>query len=81
MKSYPIPKTLGHKYHGSGHALAAVIDGQLVDIIYVRDVLPKFDGNIMAVLKNKKLGRASRYLSALGSVSVGMVSNGEFVEL
>ena len=81
MNTYPIPETLGHKYQGSGHALAAITAGQVVDIVYLRDVLPDFNGDIVSVLDDDRLAPTARYLSALGSVSIGTVVRGEFVEL
>ena len=43
MNVYPIPSALDAAYRGAGHALAAIKGGVLVDLIYLRDLLPDFD--------------------------------------
>jgi hypothetical protein len=40
---FKIPDTLEKRYHGSGYAMASVTGGQVVNLIYLRDVLPEFD--------------------------------------
>ena len=79
MNVYKIPDALESKYHGAGHALAAVAGGALVGLVYLEDVLPDFDGGIN--VNDARLGPTVRELSALGQVSVGMCSCWEFVEL
>ena len=85
MNVYPIPEALASKYHGSGHALAAIVGGQVVDLVYVEDALPDYDpdrrGALAAALNDDRLGPTVRRLQALGKVSVGMCSSWEFVEL
>ena len=81
MNVYKVQDALANKYHGSGHALAAVLNGELVDIIYLEDVLPNFDGNIKVAIDSPALGPTVRSLQVLGKVSVGMLSSWEFVEL
>ena len=85
MNIYPIPEALASKYHGAGHALAAIVGGQVVDLVYVEDALPDYDpdqrGALAAALNDDRLGPTVRRLQALGKVSVGMCSSWEFVEL
>lgn len=85
MKTYPIPEALAPKYHGAGHALAAVAGGQLVDLVYVADALPDYDqdapGALRSALDDDRIGPTVRRLQALGEVSAGMCSCWEFVEL
>ena len=82
---YKVPDSLAGKYQGAGHALAAVVGGQLVDIVYLRDALEGYDqdepGMLQAALDDQRLGPTVRRLQALGEVSVGMCSAWEFVEL
>src|SRR6218665_213119 len=42
MNVFKVPQSLADKYHGAGYALAATVAGQLVDIVYLADVLPDF---------------------------------------
>ncbi len=81
MNVFKVPDSLEGKYHGTGHALAATVDGQLVDIVYLADVLPDFDGDIEAAMTDDRLAPTVRKLQALGSVHAGMLSCWEFCEL
>lgn len=85
MNVFKIPEELAGKYHGSGHALAAVTGGQVVDLVYLDDALDDFDpdvpGALVAALDDQRLAPTVRRLQALGQVSVGMCSCWEFVEL
>lgn len=83
MNVYKIPESLASKYHGSGHALVAVVRGQVVDLAYLDDVLPDFDPEapLIAALDDERLAPVVRQLQALGQVSFGMLSCWEFVEL
>lgn len=84
MNVYKIPNALAHKYQGSGCALAASANGVLVDICYMRDLLPDADdsiANLPALLDDVRLAPTVRFLSSLGDVHVGMCSALEFVEL
>ena len=69
MNVYPIPEALASKYHGSGHALAAIVGGQVVDLVYVEDALPDYDpdqrGALAAALNDDRLGPTVRRLQAL----------------
>lgn len=86
MKTYQVPEGLAPQYHGAGHALAAVVNGSLVRIIYLHDIFPGYDGALdSAALRQAislpPLGPAVRELQDLGDVSVGMLSCWEFTEL
>jgi hypothetical protein len=79
-----IPDSLAEKYSGSGYALAASKNGNLVDLVYLHDVLPDFDadgGIDREILNSPQLGPTLRYLQSLGLVHVGMCSSWEFCEL
>src|SRR5574337_2168659 len=52
MQTYPIPEALAPKYHGAGHALAAVTGGQIVDLVYVEDALPDYDQDAPDALRS-----------------------------
>ncbi len=82
---FKIPVTLSDKYKGAGPALAAATDdGQLVDLIYIRDVIHDFSGevsDIESAINDQRIGPSVRYLQLLGNVHVGMCSCWEFVEL
>ena len=84
MNVFSIPDSIAHKYHGCGHALAASANGELIDLIYVEDVVPEFDpgrGFNRNFLTDQRLGPTVRGLQALGTVHVGMCSCWEFCEL
>ena len=79
-----VPDALAEKYKGSGYALAASKNGKLVDLIYLRTVLPDLDedkGIERVILGNPEIGPTVRYLQSLGDVHVGMCSSWEFCEL
>jgi hypothetical protein len=53
----------------------------VVELVYLREVLPDFDGHLTtAVMDNDRLAPTAWRMSALGSVSIGTVSGVEFVE-
>jgi hypothetical protein len=82
MTVFPIPDELAAAYKGSGHALAAVKDGRLIDLLYLRDLLPGFEPEgAETALKDIRLASSIAHLSSLGEVSVGMCSCWEFSEL
>lgn len=85
MNVHKIPETLASKYHGSGHALVAITGGEVVDLVYLGDVLPDFDpdvpGALAAAVADDRLGQTVRQLQALGQVSVCMLSCWEAIEL
>lgn len=82
MNTFPIPDELAAAYKGSGHALAAVKDGRLIDLLYLHDLLPNFDPDRPeAFIGDGRLAPTIRHLEALGAVSIGMCSCWEFCEL
>ena len=92
MSTHPIPESISNQYHGAGWALAAVTGGELVALRYVSDLAPVLANDLIeggntaraAVqrwIASDAAGPAVRELQALGDVSVGMCSCGEFVEL
>jgi len=80
---FKIPESLYGKYHGCGHALAAVTGGQIVDFEYLEALLPDLDiedeEQVRSALGDPTIGPTVRYLSGLGEVFVGMCSCYEFV--
>lgn len=82
MNTYPVPDQLADAYKGSGHALAAVKDGLLIDLLYLRDLLPDFQpDDTKSAIKDVRLSPSIKHLSSLGDVSIGMCSCWEFCEL
>lgn len=86
MQVFKVGDSLAEKYNGAGHALAAVTGGQVVDLRYLRDVLPDYDesdgvARLANALNDDRLGSTVRELQALGEVFVGMCSCWEFVVL
>ncbi len=90
---YPINPALSFQYHGAGWGLAAITEGQVNSIRYIRDVAPKTivdqvemgEGHasfyINQWLSTAEAGPVIRELQARGKVSVGMFSSWEFVEM
>ena len=85
MNIFNIPYTLSEKYHGTGHALASVTGGQIVDLIYLRDIIENFDSgefiDFPKILNDSRLSESVQLLQATGEVYVGMCSCYEFVAL
>lgn len=82
MNVFPVPDELAAAYRGSGHALAAVKNGRLIDLLYLRDLLPDFNAeDVESAVKDVRLASSMKHLSSLGDVSVGMCSCWEFCEL
>ena len=82
---YKISGSIADKYHGCGHALAAIAGGQIMSLVYLGDVIEDIneedESAVYAALDDERLGPAVRYLSTLGEVSVGMCSCYEFIVL
>lgn len=90
MRVFKIPDSLANKYQGAGYALAASLNGRLVDIRYLFDIFPNNpilfsedveDDDIKELLESDAIGPTVRELQSLGEVHVGMCSSREFVEL
>jgi predicted ATPase len=73
------------KYRGAGHGIAAVVGNQVVDLVYLRDVLPELDEEdaaaVQAALADDRLAPKVREMSVLGELFIGMCSCYEFVVL
>jgi len=81
---FKIPDTLEAKYHGCGIAMASVTGGQIVNLVYLRDVLEEFydeQAGLRAALADERLGPTVRLLQSTGEVFVEMCSCWEFIEL
>lgn len=81
---FKVPDALAKKYHGEGRGLAAIVDGQLVDIVYLSDLMPDFVGeraDVVTAITSAAIAPTVRRLQALGSVHMGILSCWEFVEL
>ena len=78
-----IPQYIAHKYRGPGYAMGTVIGGRIVNLMYLRDVLPEFDDEDfhLDVLDDPRIGPAVRMLQSSGEVYFGMCSCWQFVEL
>lgn len=82
MNVFPIPAEMAAAYKGTGHALAALNDGRIVEILYLRDLLPDFEpDDVENAIQDARLAPSIKHLSSLGDVSVGMCSCWEFCEL
>ena len=82
MNVWPIPDALADAYKGTGHALAAVREGVMIDLIYLRDVIPDFDPDrAQDFLGDVRLTSIIQHLDRLGTVSIGLCSCWEFCEL
>lgn len=80
MNTLPIPDEMA--YQGSGHALAAIKDGAIIDLLYLRDLLPGFEPeDAEAAITDSRIAPTIAHLSSLGEVSIGMCSCWEFCEL
>jgi hypothetical protein len=80
MNVFKVPDSLADKYHGAGYALAATVGGHLVDIVYLDDVLPYYDGSPVSLTDNR-LAPTVRKLQVLGQVHAGMLGSWEFTVL
>ena len=82
MTIYPVPESLASAYHGTGHALVAITDGQVMKLAYMADLLPDFDpADLDRFVRDDRLAPTIRELQPYGQISFGMISGWEFVEL
>jgi hypothetical protein len=72
-------------YHGVGHALAAVSNDEIVELVYLRDILPGLNESdteyLRKFIRDKRIVSAAEGLSKKGAVFVGKCSNMEFTIL
>lgn len=83
---FKVGEALADKYHGAGHAVAAVADRQIVDLVYIRRILPDYDDEaglsaLQQAIASDQMAPIVLKLGARGDVFVGMCSNWEFVVL
>lgn len=85
MQSFKIDGAMENKYHGCGYAMASVTGGQIVNLIYLRDVIEEFDDDdkesLPRTINDERMGPSVRLLQSTGEVFVGMCSCYEFVVL
>lgn len=96
MNVYPInPQTHEKQYDGAGWAMAAIANDSVVAIRYLHQIDDDLGGTldeyadaglkpnalINAWMQTPSAGEVVRELQALGLVSIGMCSCGEFVEM
>lgn len=81
MTTYSLPPSLKQKCQRDGHAMAAIADGKIVDLVYLYEVAPEFDGDLAMAMGQEAFESTKRHLSKLGNVSIGMLCNGIFAEL
>ena len=84
MQVFKIDGAMESKYHGCGYAMASVTGGQIVNLIYLRDVIEEFDDekdSLPSTLNDERMGPSVRLLQSTGEVFVGMCSCYEFVVL
>lgn len=84
MTIFKIPDAIADKYDGCGYAMASVTGGQIVNLIYLRDILPEFDDereSLAEAIDDERTGQAVRLLQATGEVYAGICSCWEFVVL
>jgi len=89
--AYPIPDILDNAYQGSGWAMAAILDEQVVALRYLADVAPAIadqvaeggphaDFFLRQWLGTTEAAHLVRELQVLGRVCFGMCSGREFIE-
>lgn len=82
MIVYDIPDELAGAYKGCGHAIAAVKNDKLVDLLYLSDLLPDFAPHrVEELMFDLRLAPTIAHLSSLGDVSIGICSCWQFCEI
>ncbi|CAN7178571.1 hypothetical protein [Rhizobium sp. LjRoot258] len=80
-----IPDVLADRYKGCGTALAAIKDETIVDLVYIRDILPDADDSpegLFRLARNPDFGSAAAKLcNAADGAFAGMVSTWEFTPI
>lgn len=83
---FKVGEALADKYQGAGHAMAAVVDRQIVDLVYIRHILPDYDDEaglsaLQQAIASDPMIPIMLKLGARGDLFVGICSNWEFVVL
>lgn len=84
--------TLDTDYRGSGYALACIRDGQVVQLAYLRELLPDWDDpsegdaediqdQLAQVIPYRRLKPTIEKFALNGQVAIGLCSATEFIEL
>jgi hypothetical protein len=91
LVTFRIPQTLAGRCHKlAGFALAATRAGELRDFVYLRDLVPEFDGdsggdgswgNAVDAMRDPRCAKATAALRALGTLHAGVINSFEFLEL
>jgi len=85
-----ITDSIAHKYQGPGVALAACMNDKIIDLVYLTDIFPDFDGSINSpksidlltnLMENPKAAPTIQKLQTQGKVYTGMCNENEFVVL
>jgi hypothetical protein len=69
IKTFKIPAPLEDEYHGAGAGLAASVNGELVAIVYIEDIIPNFNGDIADLsnaVSDPMVVPTLRYVQTLG---------------
>lgn len=82
MNTYPIGDSAAAAYRGSGHALAAIVNGEAVDLAYMRDLIPDFEpDHAHEYIADPQLRPFIEKWNGRAEISFGMCSCWEFCEL
>lgn len=82
MNVYPIAESVSEKYRGTGHAIAAIVSGKVVDLAYFRDLIPDFEPDyVNEYIADPQLRPFIEEWNGRAEISVGMCSAWEFCEL
>jgi hypothetical protein len=85
MQVFKIGDAAENAYRGAGHAVAAVKDNEVVDIVYVGDFIPEFDpetsGALEKAIADPRMIVPVNSLIPKGEIFFGMCSSWEFVVL
>lgn len=84
---YPLPESLSDTHDGDEWAIAAILGGRVVALLYLTDIAPELGSHVGApsaefmIRQWARKGKADfLQLRALGNVSAGIVGSGHFEE-
>ena len=89
LNIYKIPRTLERKYQGFGLALCSVMNNEVTNFIYIRNIISGYDTNydidysknpIEEVVNDDRIVPHIRFLQITGEVSIGVCACWEFHE-